>query len=91
MFTWGETSLRDALIENGDGIVTLSDLGAVGSYAKIDEDHEMSNDRGNVLKGHLLNDMKGMLTLAGLFVSFVTIVLQTLDLDVDWRGRGFDV
>lgn len=57
-------------------IISIADLGAVGSYAKIDEDHEMSNDRGNVLKGHLLNDMKGMLTLAGLFVSFVTIVLQ---------------
>lgn len=57
-------------------IISVADLGAVGSYAKIDEDHKMSRDGGSVLKGRLLSEMKGMLTLAGLFVFYVTIVLQ---------------
>lgn len=57
-------------------IISVADLGAVGSYAKIDEDHKISMDGGSVLKGHLLNEMKGMLTLAGLFVFYVTIVLH---------------
>jgi len=51
-------------------VISVADLGAVGGYARTNDKHDgqdVSIERGIVLKGDCMENMRGMLTLAGLF------------------------